>query len=98
MSLRGHRESSNSTNRGNFLEILSLVAKHDPIIHHKLSNGPRNTLYTSADTQNQLLSLMVSMVRENICNKIQKAEVFSVLADKTKDCSKRNSSLLFLDM
>ena len=28
----GHRESSNSMNTGNFLEILNLIADHDPIV------------------------------------------------------------------
>ena len=32
LALRGHRESAKSQNRGNFLEILSLVARHDPVI------------------------------------------------------------------
>ena len=31
-ALRGHRESSDSLNRGNFLEILMLVANHDDIV------------------------------------------------------------------
>ena len=64
ISLRGHRESSDSANRGNFLEIMSLIAKHDPVVKHKLSDGPKNALYTSADIQNQLLNTMVWMVRE----------------------------------
>ena len=97
ISFRGHRESSDSANRGNFLEIMSLLAKHGPVIKHKLSDGPRNALYTSADIQKQLLNTMACMLRESICNKIRKVEVFSVLADETKDSSK-NSSLLFLDM
>ena len=32
---------------------------------------------------------MTSMVREKICNKIWEAEVYSVLADETKDYSKK---------
>ena len=98
MSFRGHRECVNSVNRGNFLEILGLVAKHDPVVQHMLTDGPRNASYTSADIQNQLLSTMVSMVRESICNKICKSGVYSVLANETKDCSRKNSSPLSLDM
>lgn len=33
IALRGHRESEVSTNRGNFLEILKLVANHDQVIN-----------------------------------------------------------------
>ena len=97
ISLRGHRESSDSANRGNFLEIMSLVvAEHDPVIKHKLSDGPRNALYTSPDIQNQLLNTMTCMVRESICDKIRKAEVFSVLADETKDFSKKKQLSIVL--
>ncbi len=42
LALRGHRESAISQNRGNFLELLSLVALHDPIIKEMIQEGPRN--------------------------------------------------------
>ena len=32
IALRGHRESQSSLNRGNFLEILHLVAQHDTVV------------------------------------------------------------------
>ena len=38
LALRGHREGPNSDNRGNFLEILNVVAKHDPIVQRKFIN------------------------------------------------------------
>ena len=74
-------------NRGKFLEILGLFAKHDPVVQHMLTDGPRNASYTSADIQNQLLSTMASMVRES---KIRKSGVYSVLA---KDCSRKRTAL-----
>ena len=49
ISSRGHRESSDSANRGNFLEIMSLVVEHNSVIKHKFSDGSRNALYTSAE-------------------------------------------------
>ena len=42
LALRGHRESMESSNRGNFLEILELIAGHDEVVKDKLKNGPRN--------------------------------------------------------
>ena len=89
IALRGHRESSASKNRGNFLEILQLLAHHDPVIEHRLSDGPRNAAYTSPDIQNTLLRIMGNTVRKHICLAVQKAGVFSILADESKDCSKR---------
>ena len=46
LALRGHHESKSSSNRGNFLEILKIVAKHDKIVENKMVSGPRNATYT----------------------------------------------------
>ena len=42
---RGHDESDQSLNQGNFLAILKLVAQHDTIVAKKI-NGARNARYT----------------------------------------------------
>ena len=48
IALRGHRESQTSVNRGNFLEILELVANHDHIIRHRLTGRSKKcNLYLS---------------------------------------------------
>jgi hypothetical protein len=42
---RGHREGESSSNKGNFFEILHLVADYEDIVQSRL-NGPRNARYT----------------------------------------------------
>jgi hypothetical protein len=37
IAFHGHDESSSSLSKGNFLEILNLVAKHDKVIEDKWS-------------------------------------------------------------
>lgn len=49
--LRGHREHSESHNRGIFLEISGLVAEYD-----HFHNSPRNALYVSNIIQNELIA------------------------------------------
>ena len=88
IGIRGHRESSESMNRGNFLELLHLVAKHDSVVQQRFSNSPKNAIYTSPDIQNDLIHIMASMVRSKICSEVKKAFYYSILADETKDCSK----------
>ena len=88
IALRGHREGEDSMNRGNFLEILNLVAIHDPVINERLKNGPRNAKYTSPDIQNTLINVMARTVQESICSSVRKAGAYTILADETKDCSK----------
>ena len=89
ITLRGHREGEESRNRGNFLEILNLIAIHDPVINERLKNGPKNAKYTSPDIQNTLINVMGRMVQESICSSVCKAGTYTILADETKDCSKK---------
>lgn len=76
---RGHKESKESFNRGNFLEILTLVACHDPVVRKKFLGSPRNALYTSVEIQNPLLHIMGEMVRENVCNEVREAGPVSMM-------------------
>ena len=97
IALRGHDESEKSPNRGNFLEILKLIASHDEIIKDKLTCGPisRNA-YTSPIIQNELLDIMGAMVQSIICHKVQEAGLFSILVDESKDSSKKEQLTLCL--
>ena len=83
-----HREGSNSTNRGNFLELLQLISQHDLIIQQQLEGRPKNATYTSPEVQNLLLHIMATTIQEEFCSAAKKAGIYSVLADEIKDCSK----------
>ena len=51
LAFRGHNESINSHNRGNFLELLSLFSEYDTELkQHLLKNATAS--YTSATSQN----------------------------------------------
>ena len=89
IALRGHDESKNSSNRGNFIEILKLISSHDEIVKEKLTSGPRNAVYTSPIIQNELLHIMGEMVQDIICYKIREAGLFSILVDESKDISRK---------
>ncbi|XP_076347931.1 zinc finger MYM-type protein 1-like [Tachypleus tridentatus] len=53
---RGHREGSQSDNRGNFLELLDMISRYDEIV--KKLSGPGNAKYTHHDIQNELLDII----------------------------------------
>jgi len=65
------------------------VAKHDPIVQRRLTEGPRNASYTSAEIQNDMLKVLAKTVNNKICDRVRKAGMYSILADETKDCSKK---------
>ena len=84
IALRGHRENDASTNKGNFIEILNLVAKHDEVVSNRLSHLPRNAIYTSPKVQNDLLHIMADIVRKEIALAVQNAGVFLFQLMKAK--------------
>ena len=88
ISFRGHDESKSSLNRGNFLEIFSVIARHDPIVQY-IDKGPKNATYLSPDIQNSILQIMGKMIRGTICDEVRQAGYFSLMADETKDMSKQ---------
>lgn len=90
IALRGHRENADSINRGNFLEILSLLSKYDDIVRDRLEKGPRNAIYTSHGIQNTIINIMATIVRNKICDCVH----------ETKDISKNEQmsiSIRYLD-
>jgi hypothetical protein len=92
---RGHRETEGADNRGNFLEILEMIAKHDPAVQKKMK-GKQNAKYTSSVIQNEILECLANMVRDEIIREVKESEVFSVIADETKDLKKKEQLSLVL--
>ena len=90
IALRGH-ESLKSSNRGNFLEILKLMASHDEIVKDRLTCRPRNAVYTSSIIQNELLHIMGEKGHSIICSKIQESCLFSIWLMKARISLRRNS-------
>lgn len=88
LAQRGHDETMQSVNAGNFIEMLRMLGKYNTTIGRKLVDLPCNAKYTSHDIQNELLAIMGRMVRASIADEVNEAGEFSVMADETKDCSK----------
>lgn len=88
IALRGHRESESSDNRGNFLEIYSLLAKHCPDFRMN-QEVLMNAKYTSGESQNQLLHLCAETVRQRIRLGVESGVFYSLIADECRDASKK---------
>nr|XP_054594234.1 zinc finger MYM-type protein 1-like [Nothobranchius furzeri] len=85
---RGHNESEESNNKGNFREILEMVANHDPAVKRRLTSI-HNAKYTSKIIQNEVLDCLAEMVRSEIIEEVKSSQYFSIMADETKDVSKQ---------
>ncbi|KAM3620053.1 uncharacterized protein V6R79_017566 [Siganus canaliculatus] len=90
----GQRESEGSDNKGNFLAILELIAKHDPLVKQKM--GHSNAKYTSHNIQNEILEVLAEMVRKDIVEEVKQSWAFSILVDETKDLKKQEQISLVL--
>ena len=86
VALRGHREGDSASNKGNVLELMELVSKHDSVVLDKLRSGRK--YYTSATIQNELLEIQASLIRQDVAQEICDAGYYSVLADESRDAGK----------
>ncbi|XP_058784599.1 uncharacterized protein LOC131659425 [Vicia villosa] len=95
-ALRGHDETSNSRNQGNFLELLKLLASYnDEITKVVLENAPQNCKYTSHQILKELLQIHSSTVKKHIREEIGDSK-FCIVVDEDRDESKKEQMALVL--
>ena len=87
--LRGDDESIDSLNRGNFLELFSLLSHYNPNIKERLDRLPENAKMLSPDIQNDLLEASKQEMLQRIKQEVHAAQYYSILADEVKDVSKK---------
>ena len=88
IGLRGHREQEGSSNKGNFLEILDIVASESNSLKQRMEAAPQNAKYTSKQTQNELLQAAAEVIVEQITSEIRRVGFYSIIADETRDVSR----------
>ncbi|XP_026819103.1 zinc finger MYM-type protein 1-like [Rhopalosiphum maidis] len=79
---RGHDESKQSSNRGNYIELLNMFCDDNV----KLKLESRYGHYTSPGYQNYCIKIIAFITRSNI---IKQISAFSILVDEIKDTSKK---------
>ena len=93
-AFRGHDETAQSKNRGNFVEMIQLLADFNPeIASVVLESAPKFCKYTSPKIQKEILSIFAMKVRKHIREEIGNAK-FSILVDETCDVAKREQMAL----
>uniref|UniRef100_A0A2N9IDZ8 DUF4371 domain-containing protein n=1 Tax=Fagus sylvatica TaxID=28930 RepID=A0A2N9IDZ8_FAGSY len=95
-AFRGHDESLDSINRGNFVELVKLVSTYDHrVARVVLENAPRNAKYTSPTIQKEILHIIASKVRDAIREEIGDAK-FCIIIDEARDESKKEQMAIIL--
>ena len=84
---RGHSFESHEDlmttfgNSGNYLELLKLVASHDPVMAFHLASTKSRSKYTSPQIQNEIIDSIARVIREKIISEILVAKYFCVILD-----------------
>ena len=89
IALRGHNESDDSLNYGNFKSLMVLLSRHSQGVSRHFQDYSRSATWLSPSFQNEIIQFLADQVQTIIKKQIQKAKYFTVLADETKDISKR---------
>ncbi|KAM5582361.1 hypothetical protein ABKV19_002668 [Rosa sericea] len=96
LAFRGHDESDNSSNQGNFLELLQFLADHDEEVRAvALKNAPENLKMTSPIIQKDIVNAAAVETTNAIIRDMDNA-LFSILVDEARDVSiKEQMAVIF---
>lgn len=85
LPMRGSKEDLNlSTNPGNFLALLKVLAENDELLHaHLYAPKARNATYLSPHSQNEIINVIGhDNILAKIASEIKDAKFYSVMADE----------------
>lgn len=90
LPFRGHREVLGDVNNGNFLSIVELLAKYDPVLKQLISmpKAKGSIRYLSHKIQDEIIELLSKTIENQIVDEIKAAPFFSIIMDTTQDISK----------
>ncbi|XP_042012484.1 zinc finger MYM-type protein 1-like [Salvia splendens] len=87
LPFRGHDESEESLNQGNFLEFLKVISScNEEIASVVLKNAPDNLKLTSPDIQRDIINAFAVETTKAIVHDMR-SEFFSILVDECRDVS-----------
>lgn len=86
LAFRGHDESKDSENRGNYLELLEFLAEYDSPLRCHLDSA---TVFigTSSKIQNDLIQSVAEVMTEEMKEEVRNTPFVSVMVDETTDVS-----------
>lgn len=97
LAFRGHNESTNSINRGNFKELLSLLIARSPVEIQNQYEKVKNVF--SGDSkiiQNELIQCISDYIDEHVIKEINESQFFSIQVDDTTDISQTSQCSLII--
>ncbi|KAL4653987.1 hypothetical protein ACB092_01G345500 [Castanea dentata] len=83
LAFRGHDESNDSSDKGNFLELLQFLADHNDVINDVLQKNPKNSKLTHPDIQKDIVNAVAYKTTNAIIEDLG-SEFFSILVDESQ--------------
>ncbi|KAK0133570.1 hypothetical protein N1851_030895 [Merluccius polli] len=80
----GHDEGKESLNRGNYLELLSLLSDYDADLRNHLATATVFT-GTSGKIQNDIINAVADVLNDAIKKEIDQTKFVAVMVDETTD-------------
>ncbi len=86
LSFRAHEEEASSSNRGNYIELLTLISNYDSTLKKHLDNS---TVFSglSSHIQNDLIQCVCAVINREVKFEINSAEFVSIQVDEATDVS-----------
>jgi len=78
---------------GNFNQFVKLISRYNPVLNRWLSEKsmrPYHVTYLGPRSQNEFIDILAGETRKCIVQEVQKANIFSVMADTTPDISNQD--------
>ncbi|XP_041999757.1 uncharacterized protein LOC121749234 [Salvia splendens] len=99
LAFRGHDETSTSSNRGNFLELLYWYSlRNDEVGQVVLKNAPGNNQMIAPSVQKDIVNACAVETTLEIMKELGDG-LFSIMVDESRDCSvKEQMAIVYVDL
>ena len=87
LAFRGHREDQESSNKGNYRELLDSFSKLNVSFKERFNSAEGNFTGVSSSIQNDLIEATADVISNRIREEVNNAKFVSVQADETTDCA-----------
>ncbi|XP_026429096.1 zinc finger MYM-type protein 1-like [Papaver somniferum] len=90
LAFRGGSDKIYTRNNGNFLSLMEVIAKHDPVLNihlRRIVKKETHYHYLSHKLQNELITMVADKIKSSIVEKIRNAKYYSIILDFTPDRS-----------